>query len=74
MAPNSMHSLRSPRWPILNTLPATFDSPAPSARLYLLNAVLITLDASKPSGTTMADTVSEYHLASFAQRFDPNLQ
>ena len=68
IALQSINSFRSPRWPILNTLPATFASPAPRAKLYVLNAVLITGTASVPSGTTIALTVSECHFGSLAHQ------
>ena len=54
------------------SFPAICPSPAPSAMLYFLNAVAMTAAPSKPAGTMIAVTVSEFHLGSFAHTLSPH--
>src|SRR5271154_2067412 len=63
-APSSVSSLHSPRWPIRNTLPATFDKPEPSEMLYFSSAILRNLSASCPGGISTAVKTGEYSAGS----------
>ena len=56
---SAMTSVSEPRWPMRKTLPATSPRPTPKATPYLSAAWTTSLVLSKPSGTTMALTVSE---------------
>ena len=69
-APSSMSSLRSPRWPMRKTLPATSRGRR-RRRGCTSDATIDHLVPSKPSGTTIALTVSEYHFGDWAQSFRP---
>src|SRR5689334_15869016 len=54
IAPSSISSFRSPRWPIRNSLPAMRARPAPSARLYRRYATSMTSAPLYPAGTMIA--------------------
>src|SRR5580658_10798490 len=59
-APSNVSSLHSPRWPMRNTLPATFERPEPSEMLYFSSAILRNLSASCPGGISTAVKTGEY--------------
>src|SRR5271154_4964479 len=63
-APIRLSSLHSPRWPMRNTLPATFESPEPSEMLYLSSVTLRNLSASWPGGIRTAVSTGEYSAGS----------
>src|SRR5687768_12384906 len=54
--PASIRSLKSPRWPIRNTLSASLPSPAPSDMLKRSRITLRKPSAEQPSGTNTAVT------------------
>src|SRR5436190_595023 len=58
--PQSMRSLKKPRWPMRNTLPASRPRPVPSDRSKRSSTLRRKMSASWPSGITIAVSESLY--------------